>query len=105
MTGEMPAAHLARLRVTYPLYRIEFVTGSFGFAARRDGCPDLWAQTLPQLEDKLRPRLRVLEGGRQRQRRADQLAEFADWLYQWYGRVPPEKWPPPETWPVPPSCG
>lgn len=64
-----------------------------------------------------RPRLRVIAGGklshsvestgsysepmpRYRQR---QLGAFADWMMQFYGRVPPEDWPPPETWPVPPQ--
>lgn len=105
MTGEMPAAHLARLRAEHPLYRIAFAAGAFGFAASRDGHPDLWALTLPQLEDKLRPGLRVVGGGRQGQRqpvrRADQLAEYVDRLYALYG---PERseWPPAEAWPDPP---
>jgi len=53
-----------------------------------------------------RPRLRVIDGGRQDRRqparRADPWDAFAEWLLQWYGRVPPDQWPPPETWPIPP---
>ena len=50
MSSEQPARHLARLQVTFPLWRITRATdGGTGYFARRDEAT-LWAETLAGLE-------------------------------------------------------
>ncbi len=53
MSGEQPAGHLDRLKVTFPLWRITRATdGGTGYFARR-GEGTLWAETLEGLEAAL----------------------------------------------------
>lgn len=50
MSSEQPTGHLARLKVTFPLWRITRATdGGTGYFARRDE-GTLWAETLAGLE-------------------------------------------------------
>ena len=50
MSGEQPAGHLARLKVTFPRWRITRATdGGTGYFARY-GEATLWAETLAGLE-------------------------------------------------------
>jgi hypothetical protein len=52
---ELPAKHLARLKVEHPLWRIRHVCEGFGFEATR-GDWRVWAGTVTGLEMQLRDR-------------------------------------------------